>query len=109
MTILHRILELLGCEKPVPPDSVDIVALMDAKADAYHAREGQGLDWRHSLRDLMKALDMGDEPADRRELYHDLDGPRLYVPGSASANEWARKALMRRVADNGGKVPDELL
>ena len=107
MTILAAIMRLLGCHEPKAPDSVDVEAMLDKRAEAYHARGGINLDWRHSLEDMMKALDMGHDAEARRELAAELGCP--YAPGSADANEWTRRELMRRVQLNGGKVPDELL
>ena len=109
LSIVGRILEALGLERPQPPASVNVAAIMDGKAREYEAQHGQRLDWRQSLEDTMKALGLGDSPHDRIELARDLDCPQSLVPGGAAANEWTRKALLRTLEAHGGKVPDGLL
>lgn len=119
MSLLGNILEVLCHRKPLgtaeqapapnapdaPPHAVptvDIEAVMDGYA---HGRE---LDWRHSVVDMLKALDMPSSLEARRDLAAELDMAGIDV-GSAAGNEAMRRELMRRVAENGGKVPPELL
>jgi hypothetical protein len=103
VTILTRILELLHCAEP-QPEPVDIAHTLDALAD----KADQRLDWRHSVVDLMKLLDMDSGLDARRELAEELHWPG--DPSAAGAmNVWLHKEIMRRVAENGGKVPAELL
>ena len=83
---------------------VDVEAMLDAAV----AAKGQKLDWRHSIVDLMKALDLDSSLSDRKELAQEL-----HYTGdtndSATMNIWLHKALMKKLADNGGKVPAELM
>jgi hypothetical protein len=67
----------------------------------------QKLDWRHSIVDLMKLLGLDSSLAARQKLAQELsyDGD---VGDSAKMNVWLHKQVMRRLAENGGKVPDEL-
>lgn len=104
MTILRRILELLGCAEPQPPETVDIAPTLDALA----AKADQRLDWRNSVVDLMKLLDMDSSRAARFDLADEL----RYTGdenNTGAMNIWLHREIMRRVRDNGGKVPDELL
>lgn len=108
-SIFDRILQQFNPKWPEPTASIDVVAIMDAKARDYQARYGQKLDWRHSLEDTMKALGLGDDAQDRIALADHLKCPDRYAPGSAAANEWTRKALLGSIREHGGTVPDELL
>jgi len=68
----------------------------------------QKLDWRHSIVDLMKLVAMDSSLGARRELAADLK----YTgdPGdTATMNMWLHKEVMTKLAENGGKVPQELL
>jgi hypothetical protein len=86
------------------PVVVDVAAVMDAAVKA----NGQKLDWRHSIVDMMKALDLDSSLQARKELATELDYTGD-MGDSAKMNIWLHKALMKALADNGGKVPAELL
>jgi len=85
--------------------SVDVEAVIEAAVKA----KGIKLNWRESIVDLMKALDLDSSLAARKELAADLkyDGP--HPDGSAEKNIWLHKALMKALAENGGIVPAALL
>lgn len=87
-----------------PSEPVDVAAVMDAAVK----KNGQKLDWRHSIVDMMKALDLDSSLADRKELADEL-GYTGDKSDSATMNIWLHKALMKALAENGGKVPAELL
>lgn len=82
---------------------VDVAAILDAAVK----KNGQKLDWRKSIVDLMKALDLDSSLANRKELAADL-----HYTGdtndSATMNIWLHKALLKKLAENGGTVPSEL-
>ncbi|ANL71995.1 hypothetical protein AMC83_CH02017 [Rhizobium phaseoli] len=84
--------------------TVDIVPILDAAAK----KSGQKLDWRHSIVDLMKAVGMDASLAERKELAAEL-GYTGDSGDSAKMNMWLHKALMKRLSENGGKVPADLL
>ncbi|MGB3876138.1 MAG: DUF3597 domain-containing protein [Shinella zoogloeoides] len=84
--------------------SVDVAAVMDAAVE----KNGQKLDWRRSIVDMMKALDLDSSLSARKELADEL-GYTGDKNDSATMNVWLHKALMKALADNGGKVPAELL
>ena len=83
---------------------VDIAAVLDRMA----AANPEKLDWRHSIVDLMKLVGMDSSLAERKELAADLKYTGD-TNDSASMNMWLHKEVMRRLAENGGKVPAELL
>ncbi|MBY5867428.1 DUF3597 domain-containing protein [Rhizobium leguminosarum] len=84
--------------------TVDIVPILDAAVK----KNGQKLDWRHSIVDLMKAVGMDASLAERKELAREL-GYTGDNNDSAKMNMWLHKALMKRLSENGGKVPADLL
>jgi len=83
---------------------VDIAAVLDRMAAANHEK----LDWRHSIVDLMKLVGMDSSLAERKELAADLKYTGD-TNDSASMNMWLHKEVMRKLAENGGTVPAELL
>ena len=70
-------------------------------------KSGQKLDWRRSIVDLMKALDLDSSLSARKELAAELNYTGD-MNDSATMNMWLHKALMKKLAENGGKVPAEL-
>ncbi|KWV55863.1 hypothetical protein AS026_35950 [Rhizobium altiplani] len=84
--------------------AIDIVPLLDAAVK----KSGQKLDWRRSIVDLMKAVGMDASLAERKELAAEL-GFTGDPHDTATMNMFLHKALMKRLAENGGKVPADLL
>jgi hypothetical protein len=82
---------------------VDVEAVLKGMA----AQSKQKLDYRHSIVDLMKLLDLDSSLTARKEL-----AKELHYSGdtndSAAMNVWLHKQVMRKLAENGGKVPDDL-
>jgi len=82
---------------------VDVAPILDAAVK----KNGQKLDWRRSIVDLMKALDLDSSLGARKELAKELNYTGD-TNDSATMNMWLHKALMKKLAENGGKVPAEL-
>ncbi|MBA8862453.1 hypothetical protein FHW19_004199 [Ochrobactrum anthropi] len=78
-----------------------------AVLEAAVAAKGQKLNWKTSIIDLMKALDLDSSLGARKELAKKL-GFSGDSGDSAAMNAWLHKALMRKLAENGGQVPAEL-
>ncbi len=90
---------------PTPPmPEVDVEAVLTAMA----AANKQKLNWRTSIVDLMKLLGMESSLAERRELAAEL-GYTGSTSDTAAMNIWLHKAVLRKFAENGGKVPADLL
>ena len=88
-----------------PEATVDIAAQLEQRA----AANPQKLNWRTSIVDLLKLLDMDSSVAARRALATELGCPPDLMGDSAKMNTWLHKTVLARVAANGGKVPQELL
>jgi len=88
---------------PAGKPEVDVEAILNDKA----AKAGQPLNWRTSIVDLLKLLDLDSSLAARKELAHEL-----HYTGdtgdSATMNVWLHKQVMFKLEENGGKVPQEL-
>ena len=86
-----------------PGAGVDVSAVLEGLA----AKNSQKLDWRHSIVDMMKLLDLDSSLSARKEL-----ATELHYSGdtddSASMNVWLHAQVMKKLAENGGKVPDDL-
>jgi hypothetical protein len=86
-----------------PAQSVDVAPILDKAV----AAKGEKLDWRTSIVDLMKALDIDSSFAARKELAKEL-GYTGDSNDSASMNIWLHKQVMTKLAANGGKLPPEI-
>lgn len=86
-----------------PLSEVDVEAILSELAN----ENGQKLNWRTSIVDLMKLVGMDSSLAERKELAQEL-GYTGELSGSAEMNIWLHKAVMRELAKNGGKVPANL-
>jgi len=69
--------------------------------------KGGGGNWRTSIVDLLKLLDLDSSLAARKELAQELN-VRVGADGSAEQNIALSKAVMKKLAENDGKVPDSL-
>jgi hypothetical protein len=86
-----------------PTATVDVAAILTKLA----ASNKEKLDWQKSIVDLMKLLDLDSSLSARKELADELhySGDKT---DTASMNIWLHKQVMVKLAENGGKVPDEL-
>ena len=90
---------------PTPVALVDVVAQLERRA----AANPQKLNWRTSIVDLLKLLDIDSSFAARKELATELNCPADLMGDSAKMNMWLHKTVLARIAANGGNVPKELL
>jgi hypothetical protein len=83
---------------------VDVEAVLEGLA----AKNPQKLNWRTSIVDLMKLVGMDSSLSQRKELAQEL-GYTGSLQDTASMNVWLHKQVLRKLAENGGKVPANLL
>ena len=83
--------------------NVDVDAVLREMA----SKKGGGGNYRTSIVDLLKLLDLDSSLEARKELATEL-GVNAGAAGSAEQNIALQKAVMRKLAENGGRVPDEL-
>ena len=88
----------------VAPPVVDVTAILNDLAK----KNPEKLDWQKSIVDLMKLVGMDSSFTARKQL-----AAELHYSGdpndSASMNIWLHKAVLTKLAENGGKVPQQLL
>ena len=84
---------------------VDVVAQLEQKA----AANPQKLNWKTSIVDLLKLLDLDSSLTARKELATELGCPAELMGDSAQINMWLHKQVLTRIAANGGNIPAELL
>src|SRR5579863_6596961 len=89
-----------GSASAAPAQTVDVAPILDK---AVAARK-EKLEWRTSIVDLMKALDIDSSLGARKELAKEL-GYTGNTNDSASMNIWLHKQVMAKLAANGGKLP----
>lgn len=88
---------------PQTQEPVDVDAVLSSMAE----QKGGGGNWRTSIVDLLKLLDLDSSLAARKELAAELN-VHAGADGSAEQNMALHKAVMRKLAENGGKVPASL-
>ena len=90
-----------GAAKPI--SKAEVETILQKLADD----EDEDFDWRHSIVDLMKLLKLDSSLSARKQLAQEL-GYTGALDGSAEMNVWLHKQVMTKLAENGGKVPEEL-
>ena len=86
-----------------PAQTVDVAPILDKAV----AAQKEKLEWRTSIVDLMKALNIDSSLSARKELAHEL-GYTGDTNDSASMNIWLHKQVMTKLAANGGKLPADV-
>jgi Domain of unknown function (DUF3597) len=79
---------------------VDVEAVLISMA----SQKGGGGNWQTSIVDLLKLLDLDSSLSARKELGDELN-VHAGADGSAEQNTALHKAVMQKIAENGGKVP----
>lgn len=90
---------------PVAISEVDVVAKLEALASAHTEK----LNWKTSIVDLMKLLGLDSSLAERKELAVELGCPAEKMGDSAQMNMWLHKTVLKKLAENGGNIPKDLL
>jgi hypothetical protein len=117
MHIVYDIFDKLGIEKPAAPAAaapetvspaarpeIDVVSKLETLAGLH-----PGLNWKVSIVDLLKLLGMETDLEFRKNLAIELDCPASLMSDSASLNIWLHKAVLQKIAANGGNIPTSLL
>ncbi|MGY6216640.1 DUF3597 domain-containing protein [Methylolobus aquaticus] len=113
MSLFSSILAKLGigsaeaapATQAAPISTVDVVAKLEGMA-ATHAEK---LNWKTSIVDLLKVLALDNSLAARKELATELGCPADKMGDSAHMNVWLHQTVLKKLAENGGNIPKELL
>ena len=90
---------------PQQISEVDVVAKLEKMASDHPEK----LNWKVSIVDLLKLLDLDSSLAARKELATELGAPADKMGDSAQMNMWLHKTVLQKLAENGGNIPKELL
>ncbi len=90
---------------PAAMEMVDVVGKLEGLAKANPAK----LNWKTSIVDLLKLLDLESSFEARKELATELGCPAELMGDSAKMNTWLHKEVLKKIAANGGNIPKELL
>jgi len=82
---------------------VDVEQILDGLA----SKATQKLNWKTSIVDLLKLLDLDSSIGARKQLASELNYTGD-TSDSATMNIWLHKQVMNKLAANGGKVPADL-
>lgn len=88
---------------PQAMSRVDVMDMLEQKA------KGTGLNWKQSISDLLFLLDIENSYEARVELAKELNAPQEVMGDSARMNTWLHKEVLRKIAENGGNIPQNLL
>ncbi len=98
---------------PAPPvpakPAVQAVSEVDVVKKLEKLADGSNLDWKVSIVDLLKLLEIDSSREARKELAVELGCPADLMGDSAKMNVWLHKAVLKKIAENGGNIPQELL
>jgi hypothetical protein len=92
-----------GAAAATPMSEVDVVHKLETLGT------GKNLNWKTSIVDLLKLLDLDSSREARTELAKELNAPADVMNDSARMNTWLHKEVLRRIAANGGNIPKDLL
>ena len=115
MSFFRDVLDKLGFgaakAEPAPLPQAPPVSDVDvlAKLEGLAAANPQTLNWKTSIVDLLKLLDLDSSLAARQDLATELGCPADRMDDSAAMNVWLHKTVLRKLAENGGNVPRDLL
>ena len=109
MSIFKDIIDkILGKVKGLVPGA-NTLSDVDLAAELDKLAEGKGLEWKTSVVDFLKLIGANSSRENRDALAKELGVDASFKSGSAEKNEALRKALYKKIAENGGKIPGSLL
>lgn len=80
-----------------------------AKLEGLAASNAEKLNWKTSIVDLMKVVGLDSSLDARKQLAKELGCPAEYIGDSAQMNVWLHKAVLQKLAENGGNIPQDML
>ena len=89
---------------PTPVSDVDVVKHLEQLSASK-----KGLDWKVSIVDLLKLLELDSSFEARKEMAVELGCPAELMGDSAKMNTWLHKTVLKEIAENGGNIPANLL
>jgi hypothetical protein len=96
-----------GLSAAVKPAAVPVVDVMSKLENM--AGSNSGLDWKVSIVDLLKLLGIDSSLQARKDLATELGCPADLMSDSAKMNTWLHKTVLKKIAENGGNIPQSML
>lgn len=93
---------------PAPSKEIAVVDVV-AKLEGLAEKHKEQLNWKVSIVDLLKLLGLDSSLPARKELAIELGCPTEKMGDSAQMNMWLHKTVLKKLADNGGNIPKDLL
>ena len=94
---------------PTAPSTAITAIDVVAKLANLAGKRDEKLNWKVSIVDLLKLLGIDSSLNARKELATELGCPAEKMGDSAQMNMWLHKTVLKKLADNGGNIPKELL
>lgn len=98
-----RLIPQTGAAAATPMSEVDVVQKLETLS------AGKGLNWKTSIVDLLKLLELDSSREARTDLAKELNAPADVMNDSARMNTWLHKEVLRKIAANGGNIPQDLI
>ena len=95
--------------EPVKPAAPTPVSEVDVVKHLEEISVGKGLNWKASIVDLLKLLELDSSFEARKEMAIELGCPAELMGDSAKMNVWLHKTVLKKIAENGGNIPQGLL
>ena len=97
--------------EPAKPVAAAPVAISEVDVVKHLAElsVGKDLNWKVSIVDLLKLLEIDSSREARNELATELGCPAELMHDSAKMNVWLHKEVLKKIAENGGNIPQSLL
>lgn len=95
--------------KTIEPSKPTAVPEVDVVKHLEELSKGKNLNWKVSIVDLLKLLDIDSSREARNALAKELNCPANLMSDSAKMNVWLHKEVLRKIAENGGNIPQALL
>jgi hypothetical protein len=89
-------------------NAIPVVDVM-SKLEGMAAKHPEKLNWKTSIVDLHKLLGLDHSLQARKELAVELGCPTEKLKDSAEMNMWLHKAVLIKIAGNGGNIPADML
>lgn len=93
----------------VAPAAPKAISEVDVVKHLEELSAGKGLNWKVSIVDLLKLLDLDSSFEARKEMAVELGCPAEFLGDSAKMNVWLHKTVLKKIAENGGNIPQALL
>ena len=95
---------MVTASSPVVISEVDVANKLEELANSH----AEKLNWKVSIVDLLKLLDLDSRLATRKKLATELNCPSDKMNDSAEMNVWLHQTVLQKLAANGGNIPTDL-